>query len=401
MKLDQEVERPGGEDPRRATFLELFFDLVYVFVFIQLSRRLVEELEPVHGAAGLYRLFVESGNTVVLLLAVWSVWWATAWTTSRYDPQRLQVQLIVILAVFCTVVMALSIPLAFGDYALAFAVAYVATQVGRPVILALSLSGEPRRLKLRILIVFTATGALWIAGALIGDWTQRVLWVLAVALESIAGRFGWPIPGLGRSRPQEWSLAGEHLGERYQQFFLIVLGETILQAGLAVDSAGLHPVQLAAFAVSVWITVLLWRIYFYRAGLILSEAITRSPHPGRIGHSMADTHFIMISGVFLTSVGYELAILEPFSRSAVGWITVVVGPALFLAGRARFEYEVFGRVSRSRWIALLVLVAFLPVVAPLPQLPIALAVATVLLGVAVADARRARGHPPERAAPPL
>jgi len=401
MKLDQEVELPGREDPRRATFLELFFDLVYVFVLIQLSSRVVDNLELVRGAAGLDRLFFESGRAVMLLLAMWSVWWATAWTTSRYNPQRLQIQLIVFLAVFCALVMALSLPQAFRDHALAFAVAYVVTQVGRPTVLAFSLGGERRRLKMRILIVYVATGVLWITGALIGGWAQKALWVLALAAEFVAGRVGWPIPGLGRSRPQEWSIAGEHLGERYQQFFLIVLGESILSAGLAVDAAGLHPAQLAAFAVSVTITVLVWRIYFYRAGLILSEAITRSPHPGRIGQSTADTHFVMISGVFITSIGYHLAIIEPLSHSAVGWIMVVAGPALFIAGRARFEYEVFGRVSRSRVIALLVLVAIFPPGIPAPQVASATAVAAVLLGVAVADARRAHGRPPEPAAPPL
>jgi low temperature requirement protein LtrA len=401
MKLDQEVELPGREDPRRATFLELFFDLVYVFVLVQLSTRVVANLGLIRGAAGMEQLFFESGRALMLLLAMWSVWWATAWTTSRYHPQRLQIQLIVILGLFCALVMGLSVPQAFRDHALPFAVAYVATQVGRPVILAFSLSGERRRLKVRILLVYAATGVLWITGALIGGWVQKALWVLALAVEMVAGRLGWPVPGLGRSRPQEWSIAGEHLGERYQQFFLIVLGESIASAGLAVDAAGLHPAQVAAFAVSVTTTVLIWRIYFYRAGLILSEAIIRSPHPGRIGRSTADTHLVMVSGVLVASVGYQLGIIEPMSRSAVGWIVVVLGPALFIAGRARFEYEVFGRVSRSRLIALLVLVAIIPLGIRAPQLAVAVAVAAVLFGVAIADARRAWGRPPEEPAPPL
>jgi low temperature requirement protein LtrA len=401
MKLDQEVELPGREDPRRATFLELFFDLVYVFLLFQLSSRVVVNLEIIRGSAGLDRLFFESGRALMLLLAMWSVWWATAWTTSRYNPQRLQIQLIVMLAVFCSLAMALSVPRAFGEHALAFALAYVVTQVGRPAILAISLGGERRRLKVRILVVYATTAVAWITGALIGGGAQKALWVSALAAEFVAGRLGWPIPGMGRSRPQEWSIAGEHLGERYQQIFLIVLGESILSAGLGVAAAGLHPGQLAAFTLAVTITVLAWRIYFYRAGLILSEAITHSPHPGRIGQSTADTHFVMISGVLITSIGYRLAIMDPFSRSAVGWIIVLVGPALFIAGRARFEYEVFGRVSRSRVIALLVLGAIFPLGIPAPQLASVAAVATVLFGVAVADARRAYGRPPEPAAPPL
>jgi hypothetical protein len=80
---------------------------------------------------------------------------------------------------------------------------------------------------------------------------------------------------------------------------------------------------------------------------------------------------------------------------------VLGGPALFLAGRARLEYEVFGRISPSRWIALTVLVASS---VPLLYLPgvIATAVgALVLAAVVVVDARRAHGAPPEAAAPPF
>jgi low temperature requirement protein LtrA len=401
MNLDQEVELRVGEDPRRATFLELFFDVTFVFLLFQLSVRVVDKLKDVDGLAGLGRLMSESGDALVLLLAIWSVWWGTAWAMSRYNPRRLRIQTIVILAIFCSLVMALSVPLAFRDYALPFALAYVVAQVGRPAILALSTRGERRRLKMRMLIYFSSTGVLWIGGALIGGSAERVLWVSALATELIANRLGWPLPGLGRANPFDLTIAGEHLGERYQQFFLVVLGEAILGAGVTVASTGYHPFQLASFAVSVSITVLFWRIYFYRAGLILSEAITHAPHPGRIGQSTAGTHFVMISGVFIASIGYQLAIIAPTGVAAVGWIIIVVGPTLFMAGRARFEYEVFGRVSQSRLIALCVLVALLPLAIPLSQLEVAVAVALVLLGVAVADALRAYGRPPERARPPL
>jgi low temperature requirement protein LtrA len=401
MRLDEETAPPESEEGRRATFLELFFDVVYVFVLFQVSTRIVDNLGHIRGKAGLDRLFFESGKVLVLLLAMWSIWWATAWTTSRYNPQLLRIQAIVILAIFTSLVMALALPQAFGNYSLPFAIAYVGTQVARPAILATALSGERRRLKLRMMIIFSATGVLWIAGALMDEWPQRASWVLALVLELVASRLGWPVPGMGRSRPEEWTIAGEHLGERYQQFFLIVLGESILGAGLRVSSSGLQTRQLAAFIVSVTITVLVWRIYFYRAGLILSEAITRSPHPGRIGRSTADTHFVMISGVLIASIGYQLTIIDPYSRSTVGWAVIVLGPVLFIAGRARFEYEVFGRVSKSRIVALLVLAAMVPLAIPAPQLATALAVAVVLLGVAVADARRAYGRPPERARPPL
>lgn len=80
---------------------------------------------------------------------------------------------------------------------------------------------------------------------------------------------------------------------------------------------------------------------------------------------------------------------------------IIGGPALFVLGRARFEYEVFGRVSRSRLVGVVVLVAMVPLVIRLPPLAIATATTAVLAGIALADAMRARGRPPEQPAPPI
>jgi low temperature requirement protein LtrA len=76
------------------------------------------------------------------------------------------------------------------------------------------------------------------------------------------------------------------------------------------------------------------------------------------------------------------------------------GPALFLVGRAAVEYAVFGRVSRSRPIGVLLLAAVSPPAFFLPPLVIAIAPALVLAWIAVSDAARTRRRPAERPSPP-
>jgi len=63
----------GGE--QRVTFTELFFDLVYVVAVTQLSQLLLAQLS-IHRA----------GQTLLLLVAVWSAWIYNAWLTSWFDP---------------------------------------------------------------------------------------------------------------------------------------------------------------------------------------------------------------------------------------------------------------------------------------------------------------------------
>lgn len=75
------------------------------------------------------------------------------------------------------------------------------------------------------------------------------------------------------------------------------------------------------------------------------------------------------------------------------WLAVIFGgPALFLAGRSRLEYEVFARVSASRVIGLLALAALVPVMLRRPPLMATGAAAVVLAAVAMRDAVRERKH---------
>ncbi|ADU09650.1 low temperature requirement A [Micromonospora sp. L5] len=394
--------RSSGGGPDRATFLELFFDLVYVFALTRISARAFEDLVLEGGQTG-WSAVTGGGKTLLLLLALWAVWQGTAWTTSRYDPHHLWLQVIVITALISAMVMGVAIPRAFSHSGLIFATAYVVAQVSRPAILVLVLRKQQyRRLKLRMLITFCATGVLWLGGALLPGSARVVLWTTALLLEYLAARFGWPLPGLGRSTVSRWDIHGEHLAERYQQIFLVALGETILLAGLSFTRSSTSPGMVVAFAVALATSVLLWRIYVQRAGQILGEAVTRAAHPATIGRSAADTHLVMVIGVVATAIGYELVIEHPAGHNELPWMAVVLGgPAVFLAGRARFEYEVFGRVSPSRLVGIAALLLPVPLLVRLAPLVAAILAAVVLTAVAVADARRAWGRPPEEAATPF
>lgn len=277
------------------------------------------------------------------------------------------------------------------------------TQVSRPLILMIVFGPhEDRWRRLRILIVFCVTGVLWLVGAFVPSGPRVVLWAVALGTEYLVGLAGWPVPGLGRSTVSRWDIAGEHLAERYQQFFMIALGETLLVAGFAYSDRPLSLRPTAAFALALLTSVLLWRIYYQRAGQVLGEAVVKARHPATIGRSAADTHMVMLIGITATAVGYELVIEHPLGRAESAWVAmIIIGPAVFLAGRARFEYEVFARVSPSRWIAILALLGSVPLLLHHPPLIASAVAAAVLAAVAVADARRAWGKPPEAAAPPF
>nr|WP_088963636.1 low temperature requirement protein A [Micromonospora purpureochromogenes] len=207
-----------------------------------------------------------------------------------------------------------------------------------------------------------------------------VLWTLALVLDYTGLILGWPVPGLGRTRIEDWKLAGEHLAERYQQFVVIALGETILLTGLTF-AGQFTPDRVVPSVVSFATTILMWRIYFHRAGTVLPAAIEAIPSPARLGRAEFHTHLLIVTGILATGVGHALVIHHSVLHGDPLWLTVILGgPALFLAGRSRLEHEVFARVSASRVIGLLALASLAPVMVRLPPLIATSTAATVLAG---------------------
>ena len=111
--------RDSGEE-QRATSLELFYDLVFVFAITQVSHLLLDDLT-----------WAGAGRALLVLLVVWWAWNYTTWVTNELDPDSTVVRLVLIAIMLASLLMAVAIPQAFGDRALLFVGSYVAIQVGR------------------------------------------------------------------------------------------------------------------------------------------------------------------------------------------------------------------------------------------------------------------------------
>ena len=119
--MRSDVLRPS-DTPRadRVTYVELFFDLVFVFALTQLSAYLYENQTPLGALEG-----------VIMVCALWWAWVSTTWVTNWLDPVKLPVRGAVVALAFVALVMSVAIAEAFGERAWTFAIAYVVLQLGR------------------------------------------------------------------------------------------------------------------------------------------------------------------------------------------------------------------------------------------------------------------------------
>ncbi|MDG4837821.1 low temperature requirement protein A [Micromonospora sp. WMMD967] len=364
------------ENPRRTSFLELFFDLAFIFALTRLSRALLDDL----SMGGGFRV-------LILLAAIWWVWFVTAWSADWFDPRAPLIVVLLLWVMFGGLLMAAAVPTAFDAHALVFAVAYVAIHLGRGALLLPALRGHRLQSRsARVAIWFAISGVFWIVGAFVAP-AREILWALALLLEYALARLRWPFPWLGRSTWPELQVNGDHLSERYQQIFIIALGELILIAGITYSGSGMDRESTLAFALAFVTAVALARLYLVPAGTRLGAAVVAAGPPGSMLALMAGyLHLVMIAGVLATSVAMEMTIDDPGARDNGQLAVGVIGPALFLTARILLAAAVDGGLPWARLVGVPALVVAGLATWKLPQLASSGVVAGVLLLIVLVDA---------------
>lgn len=369
------------EDSARVSFVELFYDLVFVFAVTQLAAYLADNL----SAEGITR-------TLVLFLAVWWLWINTTWALNRLDPDRSLVRGVIFVLMGAGLMLTVSVPEAFGDRALVFAVAYVAMQVGRSLFMvwALGHAGETdqRRTFLRNTVWFASSGIFWMAGGIVQGELLVVLWSIALLIELSVPWIGYRVPGLGSSTSGAWDVEGEHLTERCGLFIILSLGESILVTGSRMAPLAMNSVNLTAFAIAILGSIVMWWIYFDTGARRGTKAFERAEEPGRLARfAYTYIHLPIVAGIVVVAVSDKLLLDYPEDRPTTAEAAVILGgPALFLLGNFLFKNAISRRWPLSHLIGLTLLLAPIPWLGSFSLL--ALAGWTVVAMIAVAILER-------------
>jgi low temperature requirement protein LtrA len=365
-----------GHEHSRVTFVELFFDLVFVFAVTQLSHSLLEHLT----LDGLLQ-------TGLLGMAVWWVWIYTTWVTNWVDPERTPVRLMLFALMLAGLILSTSIPQAFEAKGLAFAGAYVFMQVGRSLFMLWALkrrSPANYRNFQRITAWLALSGVFWLTGAWAEGGWRLGLWVTALAIEYLGPSARFWTPTLGASTTSDWDVEGAHLAERCGLFMIIALGESILVTGSKFASLPWSPTAVAAFLVAFIGSVAMWWIYFNVGAERGSRHIAHSDDPGRVARlAYTYMHLPLIAGIIVAAVGDDLVLSHPADPMDVKTAAVLLGaPALYLAGNLMFKRATSISRGLSHMVGLALLAALVPVAGALSPLALGAASTAVLVIVA-------------------
>jgi low temperature requirement protein LtrA len=376
------VRRRVGE--QRATYFELFFDLVYVFAITQLSHALLAHLTWA-GAA----------QAAFLLCAVYWAWNYTTWMTNWFDPEVTLVRVVLVAVMLASLLMAVAIPDAFGDHGLLFAASYCALQVGRNAfVVGVTPPGAFHRNFQQILGWSLLSVPLWIGGGVVHGSARWGLWLAAFGLDLAAPLVRFWLPRFGGGTPMiEWAIDAGHFAERFQLFVIIVLGESIVLTGATATDVGLEASVVVALGFAFLSSVALWWLYFGQVATAVRR-MAAAKVPGQVGRdAYTYLHLPIVAGILLAAIGDEIVIAHPGDALGTpGALVTLGGPALYLLGVVAFGERIGRHQPWTRPAAAALLLAAVPLAADAPGLLVMGLITALLVALVVGD-RLGVGHP--------
>jgi low temperature requirement protein LtrA len=380
--------RVRAEEPdRRATRLELFFDLAFVVALGELALHFADDL----GVDG----WLWSIGTFV---ALWWVWAGFTVYANRFDSDDVVYRVCKLAAMAGVLGCAAALPTARSGVPVSFVLCYAGTQL----LLAVLYLRAARHLD-----EAAPVAAVYLAGLGVGI----VLWLAALAVPPEArGWFGLAAvvvassaPVLGRRRTAAVTLHLEHLPERVALLVILVLGEVTAACVLGLKEAHWTAASTVAAGLAFVLGAALWWLYFDTAGAAttssLRDAMDDEGEDAVEDEEESTSAFDLylygqlpaLLGLLVAGVGIEHAVAEA-GKDALPWATLLpmcAGIAFYLLALAGTQAALRAAASgNTLWpvAGAAALLAVVPVGRLLPPtvalgLTAVLVIATLALGL--------------------
>ena len=371
------AETGASESEQRVTPLELFFDLVFVLSFTQVTARIADD-----------PTWESLGEGLLILMAVWWAWGAYGWLTNAIDADQNANRLAMFAAMAAMLVVSLAIPEAFGDLGLLFGCAYFFVRAMHLLLYVRNTRQADDTDNLSAILrlapgLLLGSALLIVAGALDGG-ARTSLWILAILID-------WGTPLLFGT--EEFNIKPGHFAERHGLIVIIALGESIVAIGAGAGFQ-LETGEVVAAVLAIATVASLWWAYFDVVAIVAERRLTEAP-PGEQAPLARDSysyiHFPMIAGIVLLAVGLkktELAVDEPLKT--VPAVALCGGVALYLLAHIAFRYRNVGTLNRQRGLAAVAALALIPLALEVDAVWAVAAVTALLIALIAYEAIRFR-----------
>jgi low temperature requirement protein LtrA len=373
--------RLHGPEDQAVTFVELFFDLVFVFAVTEITALTSSHLT-----------WTGVARSVLLFWLIWWAWTQFTWTLNPADTTHDLVRIITLVATGVAFIMATSVSRAFGSEAFWFVIPYLLVRlIGLGLQVRIDLERERiERGSVAIWASLSLIGlVLVLAGAFVDPPARNWIWLAAIGADLLAAGSG--AGGDGR----DWDIRPAHFSERHGLFVIIALGESLIVAATAVSAQERTGELMSDVIAALVIVCLLWWTYFGWLKEAAEEGLAAAPST-KIGPLARDAfslgHFPLVCGIVAFSVAVEEIVHHPAHAPSGAIVAALgVGVTLFVGSSAFAYWRTSGHVLMPRLVILAITMAALALVSSSEPIWLLVVVAVGLLAIATTEARLGLG----------
>ncbi len=336
----EDVHEPETGD-RSVKPFELFFDLVFVFAFTQVTQLLASELS-----------WNGMGQGVLLIGALWLAWQSYAWLGTAIDLDEGAVRLAMLAVMGAMLAGALAVPGAFGDTAVLFAAAYVFVRVLQLVLLVIATRKMDGMIRATLIMArgTVVTSTIVLIGAISG-WGPLEAWWAAALLREYSYCLVMNVSG--------WTVSPGHFSERHGLIFIIALGEAVISIGIGATGLAIDSKVVVPSLLGLGIIVAMWWTYFDVNALCAErhlKVVSGIPRVRLAQHAYMISHLPMIVGAIFFSLGVKKTLAHTDEVLAIiPAVALCGGLILYLVGQLALRARCGGGVAWPRIVAALAL----------------------------------------------
>ena len=341
------MSRPAVASDHPVAPLELFFDLVFVFGFTQVTTLLTE-----------HPTWTGLGQALLVMTALWWAWAAYAWLTNTVDAEVGPVLAAMLVAMGAMFVAALAVPGAFGDEGVVFGVAFLVVNAMQAALYALGARGDRDLLgAISRIAPWTLGGAtLILIAGFVDGWPRAALWLAALAI-------GFAGPGFVSL--QGWRVQPAHFVERHGLIVIIAIGESLVAVGIGARGEPLGAGVIVAALLGLLVAMSFWLAYFdffTIRGRQLLDSRSGDEQVAFARDVYTYLHLPMVVGIVLFAFAVKSVLKDLGDEfGTIEAVSLCGGPALYLFAYVALRFRVARTVGGGRLVAGLGCVLLIPV----------------------------------------
>lgn len=307
----------GEERERHATWLELFYDLVFVAAISQLAGNLNRD----YSLTGLLHF-------TILFVPVWWAWVGQTFYLTRFDSDDIVHRLLTMAQIVAVASLIVHVPNALENDSIGFALSYAAVRymlvaeyfrAGRHI-------PHVRPIVNRYMVGFGSAATLWVASTLVPMPHRFIVWYAAIVIDFLA-------PLTAGQLHAKFPPHLMHLPERFGLFTIIVIGEAVVSVVMGIGAERLTFATGSAGVMGLVIAFTLWWGYFEGVRGAGTRQLTSTNHV-RAYQQWLYSHLPLTMGIASVAVGIKrVIVLAPHEMMPVqeAWILCASAGVIMLS----------------------------------------------------------------------